>query len=387
MKSLPFAKPLLACALAFLAGGAGCDKKANQFVPPPPPSVTVARPAERSVTDYAEFTGTTQAVESVEIRARVEGFLQSVHFEAGAVVRKGDLLFVIDPKPFQAALAEAEANLKMAETDLKLAEDKLRRNQSLFARRAISNLELIESQSERDRDAAAIEVAKAQVRKARLNLQYTEVRAPIDGRAGRNLVDVGNLVGAGEPTLLTTVVKYDPMYVYFSVSERDLLAYQKKRETSKSSEDTDTFEMGLADDSGYPHAGRLDFLENQLDPDTGTILVRGVFPNPDKKVFPGLFARVRVPVDVKEDALLVPEEALGMDQRGRFLLTVNDENVVEYRSVETGALLDGMRVVLQGISASDRVVVNGLQRARPGAKVSPAEASGKESAKPVPQTK
>ena len=275
MKSLPFAKPLLACALAFLAGGAGCDKKANQFVPPPPPSVTVARPAERSVTDYAEFTGTTQAVESVEIRARVEGFLQSIHFEAGAVVRKGDLLFVIDPKPFQAALAEAEANLKMAETDLKLAEDKLRRNQSLFARRAISNLELIESQSERDRDAAAIEVAKAQVRKARLNLQYTEVRAPIDGRAGRNLVDVGNLVGAGEPTLLTTVVKYDPMYVYFSVSERDLLAYQKKRETSKSSEDTDTFEMGLADDSGYPHAGRLDFLENQLDPDTGTILVRG----------------------------------------------------------------------------------------------------------------
>lgn len=363
----------LAPALAAAALLAGCEPR-NEFAPPPPPSVTVARPLERPVTEQVEFTGTTESRAKVDIRARVNGYLQSLHFEDGADVKKGDLLFVIEKDPYEIGLERARADLAKAEAALELAKAEVARTSLLLQRNASSRQEYDVDIAERNTAVAEVAAAQAAIRDAELQLGYTEVRSPIDGRIGRRLVDVGNLVQA-ESTLLATIESYDPIYVYFTVSESQLLYFTRLRQQNKlpplGSEPIE-LEVALGDEDGFPHKGLFDFAEVGVDPQTGTTLRRGVFPNPGAAIVPGLYARVRAAIGKPVPRLLVPERALGADQQGRYLLVVNTQDEVEYRSVRTGARLeDGLRVIEEGLKGDERVVVNGLLRARPGAKVAP----------------
>ncbi len=373
---------LVVAIVALTLMSTGCQEK-NKYVPPPPPAVTVSRPVQQAVTDYIEFTGTTEALELVEIRARVEGYLESIHFKDGAKVKRGALLFVIDPKPFQAKLGEAKAGLLIRQAELKLAETTLKRKEGAFKDKAVSEVEVIQARAEQDKARAAVEAAQAAMETTRLNLSYTKIHAPISGRMGRNLVDVGNLVGANERTLLATIVQDDPIYAYFNASERDLLQHRQKRrerEVGVDENNAPNAYLGLANEEGYPHEGRVDYIDNRVNADTGTIQLRAVFPNSDGVLLPGLFARIRIPTSEPHTALLVPDRALGTDQQGRFLLVVNDKNVVEYRTVKIGAKVEGVRVIESGISSADRVIVNGIQRARPGATVNSTEAEAQISA-------
>ncbi len=371
-KSALWIIPSLALALS------GCQPR-NEYIPPPPPMVTVSKPVVQNVTEYAEFSGTTESFEFVEIRARVEGFLQSIHFQPGSVVKKGDLLFTIDPKPFQARLDEARAELERRQAELRQAEATLKRKEMAFKANAVSELEVIQSRADRDVAKAAIEGALAAIETAKINLSYTKIHAPTKGRIGRNLVDQGNLVGSGESTLLATIVQDDPIYAYFNINERDFVYYQSRRTGADGPTNGDgraRVELGLAGDDGYPFEGFIDFVDNRLDPSTGTIQVRGVFPNPDRRLWPGLFVRIRVPLGITENALLVPDVSLGSDQRGRFLLTVNPEGLVEYRPVKPGTLVGGLREIREGLSLEDRVIVAGVQSARPGSPVLLKDAGG-----------
>lgn len=353
----------------------GCNRK-TEFVAPPPMAVTVSKPLQKTVTDYAEFSGSLDASESVDIRARVEGYLESVRFTPGARVKKGSLLFVIDPRPYQAKLDEARAELARRQAELRQAEALLKKKETAFKANALSEMEAIQARADHDIARAAVQAATAAVQTAELNLSYTKVHAPISGRISRNLVDVGNLVGASERTLLANIVNDDPVYAYFTVNERDLLRYQQNQDTRECLTGRDgksQVGLGLSGQQGYPFGGCIDYMDNRLDPSTGTIQVRGVFPNSGHSLWPGLFARIRVPTTTRENALLVPETAVGADQRGEYLLVVNEKNVVEYRPVSTGALVGTLRVIESGISPQDRLIVSGLQRARPGLSVSPTE--------------
>ena len=370
--------------LGFLWLISACDSKRNEYVEPPPPKVTVAQPVQQEVIDYLEFTGTAQAFEEADIQARVSGFLQSMHFTPGTQVKKGDLLFVIDPKEYQAELNAATAELKAAGAMQHRAEIEYERAKRVFDQGAGRETDVVKWRGERDVALAAIERAKAKVERARLDLSYTQVIAPINGRVGRNLVDLGNLVGEGEPTLLTTVTRFDPMYVYFNLNERDLLSVMDTyRQTLKEKGVTPEEEpdsrgeiplfLGLANEDGYPHEGKYDFAESSVDPGTGTMRLRGVFENPGLSplLVPGLFVRLRLPIDKKANALLVTERAIGADQSGNFLLTVGSDNMVAKKSIRMGQLVDGLRVIDEGLKPGERVIVKGLQRARPGAKVDP----------------
>jgi len=351
---------------------AGCKEK-NTFVPPPPPTVTVAVPQVQSVTRYAQYSGTTAAVKSVELRARVEGYLQSIHFDSGGLVKKGDLLFVIDPRPYQARLDEATAQLAMRRAEMRLAEATLKRKESAYKDDAVSEVEVIAARAEQAKAAAAIDAARADIETARLQLSYTRIHAPISGRIGRHLVDVGNLVGASDQTLLATLVSENPVYVYFNVNERDLLEYQQyeRQQTPTNGNGHSKIDLGLSNEDNYPHPGHIDYVDNRVDAQTGTIQVRGVFENADGSLLPGLFGRLRAPISVQKEALVVPEQAFGIDQQGYYLLVVNDQSQVEYRGVEVGSATAGLRVVQKGLVAGERVIVNGLQRVRPGATVNP----------------
>ena len=349
----------------------------NDYVPPPPPAVTVSQPIQREVTDYLEFTGNTQAVEHVEIRARVQGFLESVHFESATEVKKGDLLYVIDPRPFQAQVDKASADLSRKQAEYALAKENYQRIETLYKQNAAPRADFVQARAARDTALADIAAAKAVLEEAKLNLSYTEVRAPISGQVGRNLVSVGNLVGAGENTHLTTIVQYDPIWAYFSLNEHELLQLMRKdrenrAETQENQAEQDVIHLGLANEDGYPHEGRVDFYDQGVDPGTGTFLLRGTFANPQPHtILPGMFVRIRTPINQQQEALLIPERALGADQRGRYVLVVNAENVVEYRAVEVGASIGQMQVIKKGLTPDDWVVVKGLLRARPGATVDP----------------
>jgi RND family efflux transporter MFP subunit len=383
-KTIPL-KLIMSIAMLFLVVAllAACEEK-NTYVEPPPPKVTVAEPLQQDVIDYLEFTGNTRAFEEAEIRARVSGFLQSMQFTAGTQVEKGDLLFVIDPREYQAEVNAATAELNAAKAMQHRAKIEYDRAKRVFDKGAGRETDVVKWRGERDVALAAIERAKASVERANLNLSYTQVTAPISGRVSRNFVDLGNLVGEGEPTLLTTVTRYDPMYVYFNLNEYDLLRVQtmyRKRLQEKgidpAKEPDSRAEMqlflGLANEQGYPHEGVGDFSESGVDPATGTLQLRGVIANPGPPyvLLPGLFARLRMPIDKRDKALLVTERAIGADQSGNYLLTVGSDNVVEKKPIRMGQLVDGLRVIEEGLQPGQLVIVRGLQRSRPGSEVDP----------------
>ncbi|MGD9636858.1 MAG: efflux RND transporter periplasmic adaptor subunit [Pirellulales bacterium] len=368
-----FARLAIACAALVVAG---CGGK-NQFVAPPPPQVTVALPVERPVSDSIEFIGHTEATATVDLRARVNGYLEKINFEDGATVQKGDLLFVIQQEPYQIALEAAKAELERAQATLALAQSEYRRIEPLVSQQAVTQAELDAQAAQVKTSLAGVALAESAVRRAELDLGYTEIRAPITGHIGRHLVDVGNLVQT-ETTPLAIIQSIDPIYAYFDLSELDLLRFMemlRKHELPDPATNPPTLYLALANEEGFPHEGRLDFRELGVDPGTGTTMRRGIFPNPDSMLIPGLTVRIHAAVGSPVPKLLVEERAISTDQRGDFVLVVNDKNVVEYRPVKLGIADGPLRVVEEGIGPTDRVIVNGIQRARPGVTVNPQQAT------------
>ena len=354
---------------------AGCRQ--DQPAPPPPPNVTVSRPIVEKVIEWDEYTGRLEATEQVEVRARVSGYLQSIHFKDGQIVKKGDSLFVIDPRPYQAEVDRVHAELQLAQARLELAKSDYARAKKLLQFRAISQEEA-DTRAATERQAQeSVEAALAAVKAAKLNLEFTRVMAPITGRISRKLVTEGNLIngGSAESTLLTTIVSMDPIYCYFEADERSYLKYIRASQNGRhptARENRSPVYLALADEKGFPHKGYIDFVDNRLDPRTGTMTGRAVFSNPDLALTPGLFARVRLPAGSNQyEAVLVPDEAIGSDQSQRFVFVVNGNNTVEYRAVELGPLIHGFRVIREGLKPEEWFVATGLQRARTGAKVTP----------------
>jgi RND family efflux transporter MFP subunit len=363
---------LLSLAALTLAGGN------EPPAAPPLQAVTVAPVLEREVSEWDEFTGRLEAVDAVEIRPRVSGYITRVTFDEGKEVQKGEVLFEIDPRPYQAQLAQAEAELERARSAASLAASEVERAGKLVAAQAISREEYDSRTSAEAQGGATVRAAEAAVRTARLNLDWTRVRAPISGRVSNAMVTPGNLVEAGPPaTLLTTVVSLDPMYVYFDSDEQTYLRYAS-RANGKGASWRDArlpVYLGLANEEGFPHEGRLDFVDNQVDPNTGTIRTRAVFSNRSRALTPGLFARVKLVGTQKTQALLVRDAAIGTDQDRKFVLVVGPGDTLTYRPIVPGRLSDGLRIVTSGLQVGDRVVVNGLMRVRPGMKVAPTVAA------------
>ncbi|MEJ2515855.1 MAG: efflux RND transporter periplasmic adaptor subunit [Gammaproteobacteria bacterium] len=358
---------------------AACGQAPGPQGPQGPPEVTVARPLVMQVMDWDEYTGRLEAVGSVEVRARVSGYLESVHFDEGTVVEQGDLLFVIDPRPYEAALNEARAGLTSAEVRRDLARNDLARARKLFESRAVSEEELDSRNKELREAMASLEAARAAVQGSELDLEFTRVRAPIRGRIGRELVTVGNLVSGGtaQATLLTTIVSIDPVHVYFTADERAYLRYMRLLGEGDGQPDTAGVEvpvrLQLADEEGFPHEGRLDFVDNRVDEATGTMQGRAVLPNPDGLLTPGLFARVQLLGRGPYEAILVPDSAVGTDQSRRFVYVVDDDGQAARRDVEPGRRIGELRVIRDGLDGTERVVVKGLQRVRPGNPVKASE--------------
>jgi len=348
--------------------GFGCRGRAP--ADPPAPPVTVAAVAERDVTDWDEFTGRLEAVDAVEIRPRATGYITRVAFVEGSEVRQGQVLFEIDRRPYEAELARAQAELERARTTAALATRDVARGQRLVASQAISREEFDGRATAEAQGEAAVRAAEAAVATARLNLEWSEVRSPISGRVGRAEVTLGNLVQAGPPTatLLTTVVSLDPIYAYFDGDEQTYLKYlARTRATGR--DPREPVYVGLANEEGFPHKGYLDFVDNQLNPQTGTIRARAVLSNRDRRFTPGLFARIKFMDSDRYRAALIVDRAVGTDQDKKFVLALKPDSTVEYRVVQLGRLVDGLRVVTSGLKPGDEIVINGLQRVRPGMKV------------------
>ena len=339
----------------------GCSRQASQQGAPPA-TVTVAPVEQKEIVEWDEFTGRTEPVESVGIRPRTSGYIQEVRFQSGQMVKKGDVLFVIDPRWNQAVFDQRRAEYVQAKNEAD-------RTDKLLANDAIS------TEDAQGRKARA-EVAKALLDSAKLDLEYTEVRAPIDGRVSRALLTEGNYVSgnAGSASLLTTVVSVDPVYVHADIDEDSLLKFNELVHSKKlgaTAGGTIPVELQLADESEFPHQGHIESFDNRLDPDTGSILLRAVFPNDDGRIVPGLFARIRIPMSERHAALLIDERSVGTDQANKFVLTLTLTNTVEYQAVELGPLIEGKRIVRSGLVAGEKIVVNGLARVRPGMPVTP----------------
>jgi RND family efflux transporter MFP subunit len=354
----------------------GC-KKGNQFVPPPPPKVSVAKPLAEKITRYLNATGNTTAVNSVDLVARVEGFLQGISFTDGAEVKAGDTLFTIEPLPYQAKLQQAQAAEDSANAQLVNAEFVFNQQQSLQRNSVASVTSLEAARATRDTDRANLAQARATTQLAAITYAYTRVLAPFDGRMSAHLVSVGSLVGT-TPTILATIVQIHPIYATFTVSEQDVQRIRERAiKDGLTSADIDKFpiEIGLQGETGYPHTGHLDYVAPTVDPTTGTLIVRGILDNANGLLLPGYFVRVRVPMATGVEAMLVPDVALSADQGGVYVLVVGKDNIVEQRHVTTGPLEGRLRVIEKGLTLDDLVVVNGLQRAVPGQEVEPATVS------------
>jgi RND family efflux transporter MFP subunit len=351
---------------------AGCEQ--NTFVPPPPLKVDVALPLQRPITRYLEATGNTAPIKTVDLVARVQGFLQSIDYQDGDFVKEGTPLFTIEPETYKLKLEQAQAAETGAQASLKQAEADYKRQADLVARQAVSQATLETSTSNRDNAQANLQQAQVNTRIAEVNYGYTKVAAPFDGIVSAHLVSVGELVGAASPTQLATIVSFDPIYVNFNVNEQDVLrirAEAARKGLTAADLKSVPVEVGLQTETGYPHQGKLDYAAPTINQSTGTLAVRGIIPNADRVLLPGYFVRIRVPVDIEPNAVLVPDTALGSDQSGRYVLVVTGENVVEQRKVETGPLEGDLRVIDRGLKAEDRVVTAGLLRAVPGQKVDP----------------
>jgi RND family efflux transporter MFP subunit len=371
----------LALVSAIGAGLAGCGGGAQPVASLPPPEVSVSQPIERAMSDSLEFTGRIEAVESVDVRARVSGYITKVAFDAGALVNEGDLLFEIDPREYQAAVDHAEGDIARLRANLTRASAEVARTQKLRPSGAVSEREVDLATASKGGTEGELVAAQAQLAKARLDLQFTRVTAPITGRASRAEITAGNLVvvGADGGPILTTIVSLDPVWVYFDIDEPSLLRLREAelRRTGRplTPENIASLQIpvqvGLGNETGFPHTGRIDFIDNRVDPATGTMRVRAVLENKDALFSPGFFVRVKVATGEPKPTLLVTERAIGTDQGRKYVLVVNDKNVVEYHEVQLGPLADGLRAVTSGLSPGEWVVVNGIQRARPGITVAP----------------
>src|SRR6266446_3398717 len=371
-------RPCIGVALAWIClVAAGCKRAPTEAPEIQLVTVPVSHPVEREVTDHADFTARIAAVDSVEVRAHVWGYLDKVNFKEGALVKKGDVLFELDTRPYQAMLNQANAKVGQDEAQLKYDEAEYQRNLRLVGSGAVSRSDLDKTAAARGVDLANIAADKAVVASRQLDLEYTKVTAPVSGRVSRYVVTVGNLVQSGDQgggTLLTTIVSVDPMYAYFDVDERTVLrARQLIREgKAKSARDSELpVWLALADEEGFPHRGTINFVDNQVNPKTGTLRLRGVFPNKDEALSPGYFARVRVPIGFPHQALLVSDRVLDNDQGQKILYVVNDKNEVVSRPVRLGQLHDGLRAIEDGLKPGERVIVNGLHQVRAGATVEP----------------
>jgi len=370
--------PLALALVTTTAISVGCGPQAAP-PHPPAPTVTVAPVEQREIVEWDDFTGRTVPVETVEVRPRVSGYVQEVRFRSGQLVRKGDTLFVIDPRWHKAEFDRTNAERERAQVRLQNAEREAGRTEKLLANNAISTEEAEARQARFHEARAAVLAAEAARDSTKLDLEYTEVRAPIDGRASRELVTVGNYVSgiAGNATLLTTLVSVDPVYVYADVDENSLLKFNtllRGKKITGSGCGRIPVELQLADEEAFPHRGYIESFDNRLDPQTGSILLRAVFPNSEGRIVPGLFARIRVPASERYAALLVEERAIGTDQAQKFVLTLTETNTVAYRPVQLGPAVQGKRIVRAGLEAGEQIVVNGLQRVRPGMPVTPQEA-------------
>ncbi|MCX5493782.1 efflux RND transporter periplasmic adaptor subunit [Kaistia dalseonensis] len=352
---------------------AGCNEK-NAYVAPPPSKVTVAQPIQQPVTLYMELTGNTAAVNQVDLQARVAGFLESINYKDGQAVKTGDLLFGIQRDTYQAQLDQATASLQSAQADQENKQIQYDRQNTLVQQQVASVAKADDAKAALDQAIASVSEAKANVEVAQINLGYTSVQAPFDGVVTNHLVDVGALVGYSGPTKLATIVQVDPIYTYFTVSERQvLLIKQALSKTGRTLQDIHQIpvEIGLETEDGYPHQGVIDYVAPNVDQNTGTLEVRGVFDNKARLLIPGLFARVRVPLQKKDDAVLVPDTAIATSQAGSYVLVVNKDNEVEQRVVTVGQLDGQQRVIETGLTIDDKVIIGGNQRAVPGNKVDP----------------
>ncbi len=369
-------RALLPLALAALLAGCGQGQQEKQAKAPPPPTVTVANPVKRTVTDYDEYVGRFVAVNSVEVRARVSGYLDGVHFVDGQLVKKGDLLFTIDKRSFQNALDQARATLTQAKASLSYAQADLERGQSLVKEKTITQ-QTFEQRTQAARNAQAVATrAEAAVRQAELDLQFTELRAPIDGRIGARQVSPGNLVtgGTSNTTLLATIVSTNPIYFEFTFDEASFLRYQRLGNTGHDIASRSgglPVALKLIDEKTFDHKGRMDFVNNVISTSTGTILGRAVFQNPNSLFTPGMFARVRVAASAPHEALLVPDTAIASQQTQKYVLVVDGKSLAKTRTVTIGQLDGKLRVINSGLKPDDKVIVNGLARVRPGQKVTP----------------
>lgn len=376
---------MLAVVVALSAAGGGCDQGGTTPAQPPGkaapqaalPAVTVAKPLAREIVEWDEYTGRFDAVETVEVRARVSGYLTEIRFKDGQAVKQGDLLFAIDPRPFERALEQAQAELFAAKTKVENANRDIVRGQPLLEKKIISD-KTFDDRMAIVRDAeAAQKVAEAKVKTAELDLSFATITSPISGRISRTLVTAGNWISAGSvsgATLLTTIVSEDPIYIYFDVSENNFIKYKRlagRGEASGAADLGAAVEVALPDERGFPHKAKVDFLDNRLDQGTGTLRARAVMSNKAGLFSPGLFARVRVTGTAPYMAMLIPDEAIGTDQTNKYVMTVGEDGTVTRKGIVPGPLFGGLRVVREGIAGDEWVITKGLHRARPGQKVAP----------------